>query len=118
MSGKLYFKKDNGEYCPLCDVTAMPEYQEKINDAIFKSISSISHELSFTANLGVADDFKHTLDLLCRPCIVYCHPDDEDKFKECKKIAIIRPTMAVEKGKCYVMDRKVLEESFIKVVSE
>ena len=115
MRGKLYFKKDNGEYCPLCDITAMPEYQEKINDAIFKSIS---HELSFTANLDAADDFKHTLDLLCRPYIIYCHPDDKDKLKECKKVAIIQPTIYVEKGKCYVMERKKLEESFIKVVSE
>lgn len=115
MSGKLYFKKDDGEYFPLCDIAAMPEYQEKIDDAIYKTLKS---ELSISINLDAAGDFGHTLDLLCRPYIVFCHPDDKDKLKEWNKVGIVQPTMAVEKGKCYVMERKTLEESFIKVVNE
>ncbi len=56
----------------------------------------------------------HQWDLINRPCIIYLHPDDTELLKKAlpdiEKKILIQSTPFVERGKGYLMERKVLEE--------
>ena len=62
------------------------------------------------------DDIKKMIekyDKLCRPNIAFMNPEDAKMVKEClpdiEKEIVIAERPGIERGKCYIMERKELE---------
>ena len=56
-------------------------------------------------------DYIKKADILLRPYLIYCHPDDKKLVEEAiGDICVIDEILWVEQGKIIVMDRAKLEE--------
>lgn len=75
--------------------------------------------------MDLSDEIKQVIDKydkLCRPNIVFMNPEDAKMVKEClpdieKEIVIVKRP-GVERGKCYMMERKELEKWFYGSINE
>ena len=103
----LFISNETGDvYSPVGKI--LETKAEAYPDACFRALSNSA---TFTIQAD-NNDFAHTLDLLCKPYIIYCHPDDEFilNTKEIKDSFIIRSTPACDKGKFVIVDRMKFEE--------
>lgn len=106
MEGVLYFGTEDGTYHAL-GVLKEEDLTPEINDKVYRTLSNTS-TFSCTAQVNPAD--MHKLDILLRPYVICCNPEDEQRFEEYKKKGFIIYTDAlIEKGVCYVIDRSKLE---------
>ena len=102
---------DNGTGTVYSTVGKMLETKaESCPDECFHALA-LSDSATFTIQAD-CDDFAHTLDLLCKPYIIYCHPDDESvlDIKEIKDSFVVRSTPACDRGKFVIVDRMKFEE--------
>jgi hypothetical protein len=108
MEGVLYFKNASDlEWTLLTRINEMPELKFTEDDDRSLSVTTTA---SFT--IQNCEEFAHAIDIYARPYIIYCNPNEEDKFGDefKKKGFIIRSNPAVEEGMCYVADRRKLEK--------
>lgn len=108
MEGVLYFKNGSDlKWIPLTRISEMPEL--KFTEDNDRSLS-VTTTTSFTGQCS-CKEFIRAIDIYARPYIIYCNPNEEDKFGDefKKKGFIIRSNPAVEEGMCYVVDRRKLE---------
>lgn len=109
MEGVLYFKNSSDlKWTPLMRISEMPELKfTEDNDRLL----SVTTTASFTGQCN-CEELIRTIDIYTRPYIIYCNPNEEDKFGDefKKKGFIIHSNPAVEEGVCYVVDRRELEK--------
>jgi hypothetical protein len=106
MEGVLYFGNEDGTYHAL-GVLKAEDLTPKVIDKVYRTLSN-THTFSCTAQINPAD--MHKLDVLLRPYVICCNPEDKQLFEEYeKKGLIIYTDVVIEKGMYYVIDRSKLE---------
>ena len=109
MEGLLHFISEDGNSYHTLGVLKEESLTPEINDEIYRTFyDTRTFSGSCTAQINLAD--MHKLDVLLRPYVICCNPEDEQLFEEFKKKGFIIYTYAlIEKGTCYVIDRSKLE---------
>jgi len=109
MEGLLYFRSEDGNSYHTLGVLKEEDLTPEINDKICHTFyDARTFSGSCTTQINLAD--MHKLDVLLRPYVICCNPEDEQLFEEYKKKGFIIYTDAViEKGMCYIIDRSKLE---------
>lgn len=109
MEGILYFSTPDGTSYSKMGVLKAEDLTPEINDEIYRTFyDTRTFSGSCTAQINPAD--MHKLDVLLRPYVICCNPEDKQLFEEYeKKGLIIYTDVVIEKGMYYVIDRSKLE---------
>lgn len=108
MEGVLYFSTPDGTSYHALGVLKEEDLTSEINDAAWRATFNNTSTFSCTTQINPSD--MHKLDVLLRPYVICCNPEDEQVFEEYKKKGLIIYTdVFIEKGMCYVIDRSKLE---------